>query len=101
MIENGVKLFAEADKFDMAAGTLLSCLRPPNTLAVSQLAKQYRLTLMALCEYLIDNVKRNIADGGAGSEQRQRRNRTISVLRRQRKKFSGIAYDTLRGKLRY
>lgn len=93
MVENGVKLYGEADKFEHMAGTLLKYMHPPNTASVEQCASAYRAAIGALAEMYLATV---YARGSfTGDISRQRKSRTISVIRRLQAKFSQAAQEKL------
>jgi hypothetical protein len=93
MVENGVKLYGEADKFEHMAGTLLKYIHPPNTASVDQCAAAYRCAIGALAEVYLATVYTR--GDFAGDVSRQRKNRTISVIRRLQAKFSKAAREEL------
>jgi hypothetical protein len=95
MVENGVTLYGEADKFERVAGTLLKYIHPPNTASVDDCTAAYRCAIGSMAEILIEGVRVNHPDEPASSVQRQRKNRTISVIRRLRAKFSKAAPEKL------
>lgn len=95
MMHDGIKLYSEADTFEMTAGTLLSHLHATHEGEAKCLARIYRRSLQALFEYESRNCLNNHVDGDPGSIEQKRRNYTIRALRQLKKKFQKAAHADL------
>lgn len=82
MRDNGIELYRHADTFDMFAGTLTKVIHPRHSADLHFVVQHYKMALHSVAEILIERLKREIPDAGPYTIERQRRNRTISMIRR-------------------
>ena len=79
MIENGITLYAHADKLESVGGMLLRHLRPPNTEAARVFSGYVACLIYSMRDAMIEQVNRLPAK--PYSVEQKRKNYTIRKLR--------------------
>jgi hypothetical protein len=95
MIDEGVVLYSQADKFNDIAGVLLRSIQPKNKSEVKNVREHYNCAIESIMIVFIEQIRRSYPEGDTGSYLQKRRNYTISNIRKLFTKYRKISHKQL------